>query len=328
MAVSFVAVLLCLEGAARLVASQSSFGQELLPRLLNEHRMNAEARQSDGVETELLFFGSSTSGADFDPTMLGDGAYDLWWAGAGTETMAAFGDAFALRYFSDADTVVVGITSRELNDARAEANAAVFTDAERSLAWRRVANDNLLTSAELKASQLSGLLRYRAHLRRPTSWVAWTVVDQQPQGLTTDDTGRLTRFRELSGAPMSEADLARERIALDGYTVGGPQIDGLRSTLDVFTSQDRRVVLVFLPVSDRYQALHPHGQADIDAARAAAEGAAADSGVEFLDLSDLVTDEQYYGDANHLNQRGSEILTQTVAAYLGLSITMSEKRTG
>ena len=307
------------ELAGRFVVAQSAFGDDLLPRLLNEHRSNAEQRDEAGRATDILFFGSSTAGADFDPNQVPDDrAYDLWWAGAGTETLDAFAEAFALQLF-DADTVIVGITSRELNDARAAENVSVLEDAERSLAWRRVANNDALTRLELLASQVSVLVRHRADLRRPTSWVAWAVIEQSAEGLTTDATGRLTRYRDRDEPIMSEADIERERIALADYAVGGAQADGLASLLDRLVEADKRVVLVFLPVSyEDYGPLHPNGRADIDRAKEVAAAVAASSGAEFLDMSDLGEDRTLFGDFNHMNQRGSEQLTQRVLADLGL----------
>lgn len=314
--VTALLVVLGLEFGARFVASQSSFGEDLLPRLLDEHRTNADARDEAGQATDILFFGTSTAGAAFDPNMVDDRrGYDLWWAGAGTETLDAFAESFALTLF-DTDTVVVGVTSRELNDSRAAENRVVLDDATRALAWRRVANRDPLTLVELFASRVSALVRYRSDLRRPTSWLSWMAIDVQPEGLTTDSTGRLTRYRDRPEPEMSEGDIAREVLALSDYSTGGRQADGLVSTLE--TLGDKRVLLVFLPVSFvDYGPLHPNGIADIDAARAVARDAAAEAGVEFLDASDIGEDRTLFGDANHLNQRGSEILTQRVLDALG-----------
>ncbi len=316
-ALAALAVILFFEGTGRIVASQSSFNDDLLPRLLNEHRINADERAAAGVDTEILFFGSSNAGADFDPNMVPDQkAYDLWWAGAGTDTIATFGEEFGTPLF-DPETVVVGVTSRELNDARFADNADVFSDVERTLAWRRVARLDALTRLELVSSQASVLVRHRAYLRRPASWITWAVTDIEAEGLTTDETGRLTRYRDRPEPLITPEDIARESDALADYQVGGPQTQGLRRVLDAF--KGRRVVLVFLPVSNAdYVPLHPNGTADIDDARAVAEKTAKDAGAEFLDLSELGDDRTLFGDANHMNQKGSEILTQLVLTYLGV----------
>lgn len=316
-ALGALAMILLLEVTGRIVASQSAFNDDLLPRLLDEHRANADARDAAGIDTDILFFGSSNAGADFDPRMVPDqAAYDLWWAGAGTDTIAAFGEAFGIPLF-DPETVVIGVTSRELNDARFAENAEVLSDAERSLAWRRVARNDILTRAELLSGKVSVLVEHRSYLRRPTSWVAWMFGDIEPEGLTTDETGRLTRYRDRPEPLITPADLARETQALADYSVGGAQTEGLRRVLRAF--DDRRVVLVFLPVSyDDYAPLHPNGRADIDAARTVAQATAEGAGAEFLDLSDLGEDRTLFGDANHMNQKGSEILTQEVLDYLGV----------
>ncbi len=306
------------EMAGRVVSAQSSFGETLLPRLLDEHRDNAADRAEAGIKTDILFFGTSTAGAAFDPNLVVDqAAYDLWWAGAGTETLDAFAESFALTLFDDAETVVVGVTSREMNDARAAENAAVLADATRSLSWRRVADRSALTRTELVAGRYSVLVRHRSDLRRPTSWVSWMLVNQTAEGLTTDETGRLTRYRDRPEPVMTDGDIAREELALADYSVGGPQADGLASLLR--TLEGKRVLLVFLPVSYAdYGPLHPDGRANIDEARDVVERLAEEGGVDFLDASDLGEDRLLFGDANHLNQAGSEILTQRVLEYLGV----------
>ena len=304
------------EMAARVVSAQSSFGETLLPRLLDEHRDNAADRADAGIETDILFFGTSTAGAAFDPNLVPDqAAYDLWWAGAGTETLDAFAEGFALTLFDEAETVVIGITSREMNDARAAENAAVLSDATRSLSWRRVANRSALTQTELLAGDYSVLVRHRSDLRRPTSWVSWMFVNPTTEGLTTDETGRLTRYRDRPEPVMTEGDIAREELALADYAVGGPQADGLASLLR--TLDGKRVLLVFLPVSYAdYGPLHPDGRSNINEARDVVKQLAEEGGAEFLDASDLGEDRMLFGDANHLNQTGSETLTQRVLDYL------------
>jgi len=121
------------------------------------------------------------------------------------------------------------------------------------------------------------------------------------------------------GYGLSTVDLDRELAALTDYEAGGAQADGLADLLETMKG-DRRVVVVFLPVSyEDYAPLHPNGRADIDSARAVVAEVAGAADVEFLDASDLGEDRTLFGDSNHLNQRGSEQLTQRVLEYLSLN---------
>ncbi|MEZ5341247.1 MAG: hypothetical protein R2706_07330 [Acidimicrobiales bacterium] len=257
-----LATLLVFELGARFVVSQSSFEADLLPRILEEHRTNLDQRADAGVDTSLLFLGTSNTGAGFDPSMVSDGsAYDLWWAGSDAMVMEHLAADFADNLV-EPDTVVIGITSRELNDARIPALAATFDQASSTLAWRRVANPDWLTKVEVATSKVSNLVKYRTFLRRPSAWFSWvTGSGPAEEGLTTGEFGQLTRYRDGELA-MTEADIARETEALANYRVGGGEIDALQRLLESFG--DARVVLVFLPVSEStYVPLHPNGAADV-----------------------------------------------------------------
>lgn len=310
------AMLLLAEAGARLVEANSSFSDDLLPRLLNEHRANAESRELAGQDTEILFLGSSTTGAGFDPNQVPDRkAYNLWWAGAGTDALDALADEIALELF-DPEVIVIGISSRELNDGRISANLSVLNDAKRALAWRRIAKNDLLTRSEILGGKSSALIRNRTDLRRPTNWVAWLGSSGETEAVVMDETGRMLRYRERTEPIISEVDEIREAQALAGFALGGPQAAGLRRLLQ--TLEDRRVVLVFVPTSNAdYAPLHPNGVDDILAARDLAESIASQANVEFVDATDMADDRSLFGDANHLNQRGSEMLTLRVLRSIG-----------
>ena len=310
-----LAIILLLELGGRFVVSQSTFEDDLLPRILEEHRAKINERTAEGIPTDLMFFGTSSTGAAFDPAMVPGGtAYDMWWAGADAAILNRFAADFAEKLV-DPQTVVIGITSRELNDSRVAALESTFDQASSTLAWRRVANTTLLTDIEIGTSSVSDLVKYRTHLRKPTSWISWiTGTGSSEVGLSTGDFGELTNYRD-SELAMTETELAREREALANYSVGGAEIDALGELLTAFG--DKRVVLVFLPVSEStYAPLHPNGIADVEAARLAAQAAADGAGVEFLDLSKFGGNDDLFGDGNHLNQRGSAIVTTEVLTFL------------
>ncbi len=105
-----LAIMLLLELGGRFVVSQPTFEDDLLPRVLEEHRAKINERTAEGISTDLMFFGTSSTGAAFDPAMVPCGtAYDMWRADAAIHNH--FATDFANKLV-DPQTVVIGITSR------------------------------------------------------------------------------------------------------------------------------------------------------------------------------------------------------------------------
>ncbi len=130
--------------------------------------------------------------------------------------------------------------------------------------------------------------------------------------LTTQN--KLSLKYEKIIAPNAAACAAKTKFT-SKFTRIGAEIDARGELLLAFG--DKRVVLVFLPVSEStYVPLHPNGIADVEAARLAAQAAAAEADVDFLDLSTLRANDDLFGDGSHLNQRGSAIVTTEGLTFL------------
>ena len=71
------------------------------------------------------------------------------------------------------------------------------------------------------------------------------------------------------------------------------------------------VVLVTLPVTDDFVALHPDGEADYAEYRAAMAQLADSAGIPFHDLSDA---SDSFADTHHVNGEGAVAVTESLAA--------------
>lgn len=77
----------------------------------------------------------------------------------------------------------------------------------------------------------------------------------------------------------------------------------------------RRVILVFWPLSDAIRELHPEGPALHEQILADVRAQAEDRGLEVLDLSELLADEDF-ADLTHLDRSGRDDVTAALASYL------------
>ena len=75
------------------------------------------------------------------------------------------------------------------------------------------------------------------------------------------------------------------------------------------------VVLVVLPVTADYQALHPNGRADVDDFVGRVRRAADQSGARLIDLH-TETNDGWFADTHHLNQTGADELSRRLPELL------------
>ena len=330
MAVGFLLVLGGVEASARVVGPRTRLDVDVLETLLDDHRVQSAAAsrggQQEDNQLDVVVVGSSTAGAGVDPAVLAEAidpvdpqGYVLWIPGANAAVLEIAATEM-LPALVEPEVVVVALTSRELNDnydIGAFEVGLLPENLANSLAWRRITTpDQWGTRSEATASDLSGLVRYRARLREPTSWISWITSDDDGAPWQMTQTGRLAAYVE-SSAPLeaSSGHLNREERVLSNYAAGGTQTVALTNALQAPSGQ--RVLLVVLPTSQStFWPLHPNGSADVALAREAAALAAEQAGVEFLDLSDFGNDDSWFSDSNHLNSIGSAQVSDLIAAAL------------
>ena len=124
--------------------------------------------------------------------------------------------------------------------------------------------------------------------------------------------------------PVPDAVAARLEAAREWWTAGKQpcqdRIDLVLTPAASWEAAGKRVVLVFWPLSETIRSLHPEGigihERLIDNVREQAES----QGIEVLDLSDLLPDDDFV-DLTHIDKSGQGDITRTLGEYLAVAET-------
>ena len=207
------------------------------------------------------------------------------------------------------DTVVIGLPSRDHNDA-SSSNAEVFDKYLNSRGRARFLGEETTgQQVQRAASRASALVRISPFLRDPAS----LVTQYNPDG---PDTGEFVLPGEEYNPRPLDVTRTRER-ALNDYTLGGVELDALTRLVEQLKSQDIEVVVVEMPfVAEDYLDMHPNGVADYDAYRRMVAEFTSENDLTYVDLTEYPwpTDEFY--DFLHVNSTGIAIVNAMVADAL------------
>ena len=110
---------------------------------------------------------------------------------------------------------------------------------------------------------------------------------------------------------------AREYGDVVYFRMGGEQTDAAEELLRELAERDIDTAVVVLPVTQDYVDAHPGGAADFDAFLDLAEQIAEDTGARFVDLHDLIGEDELFADTHHLNGRGATELSRALPDLLG-----------
>ena len=207
--------------------------------------------------------------------------------------------------------VVIGVSSRELNDLGIGTRDA-FEAVRHSYGGRAVANDLSPTERVLEIGErLSGLVRYRSILRKPTR-----LFDAEPleDGLGVSILGAPTHRRRL------DAFKALPPI-VGGFATGGSSMRALEGLIERLISSNIRPVLVEMPIAPDGYARHPKGIADYRRFQQTISLVVTSTGVTFEDMLTPFPSIEWFGDSVHLNKGGRERFTKLLAGILAPSIT-------
>lgn len=207
-------------------------------------------------------------------------------------------------------TVVIALASVDLN-VNAKAARSALDSYNSAVATRH----DVLGRIQWAIMQHSALVDQRAALRDPSR--IWDAIERARRG----EKRQLSQSTGIPGVigPRGEglsrralryrpdpagARLLREQF-LDRWTLDSDALAAEAALIDDLRTRGVDVVLVVLPVTDEYLALHPNGRADHESFLAAAQTLAADTGVALIDLHDQA-DIDAFADTHHLNTTGSE----------------------
>jgi hypothetical protein len=302
-----VAVLVVAELAFRLVAPH-------LPDPLewsSEEAQAKVARMTDLRRTgiDVAVVGSSVVDLGVDPAAMGARSYNAAIRGASAEIIAGWTeDVVAPRLHPR--TVVIGLTSRELtpNDGE-QVNAT--RDYDRAPAVRQMRHDERWTDrADRTLGRASEIFRYRTVLRRPLLWFGQRKRLDSGVEMTSSGWDRSAADEPYDASPGRRRFF--QTVPLHDYTVGAQERRRLQTLATTLRARGIRVLVLNMPVTQDYVALHPHGADDYRAATAAIERLAQRSGSGYVDAGIWPT--TLFSDPIHLNGVGARRLSRQIAA--------------
>jgi hypothetical protein len=280
----------------------------------DEMRALARAHQTGGV----VLLGTSLTDVGIDPALLSGelGAhlpvYDASLAGGTLESVRWWYD-HVVAPFLQPKVVVFGISSRELNpsDPQAATLAEQFFAAP---AVRHIdGTESVMQRLERYAGDASYLFRYRKVLRQPSQVVHKTTpIDNQERFLTS--LGMATPFAAMVYQRSPVIDAFFRTTVTANYHVGAAKVSALGGTLADIRASHAAALLVAMPITADYIALHPHGAADFGRYEQVMAEVATQVGVP--EMPTQVWPPALFADPIHLNQAGARRLTPLIARAL------------
>lgn len=211
------------------------------------------------------------------------------------------------------ETVVIGLTSRDLNDA-SSSNAEVFDKYLTSRGRARFLGEETAGQRVQRAlSGVSALVRISPFIRDPAS----LITQYNPGG---PNTGEFILPGEDYSPRSIDITRTRER-ALNDFSLGGIELESLNRLVDELEAQGIEVVVVEMPyVAEDYLDLHPDGLADYVDYRTVVAAFTDGNGLPYIDLTDYPWTTAEFYDFLHVNSRGIDIVNTLLAESLaGLS---------
>ena len=311
-----LAVLLVTELIARVLASglpnpDWNFAQT--DRKVAEMQALADA----GTSVDLVLLGnSSVNGAFTDQGVAAaTGVERVFNAGLDGSSMRQTED-WALNVvvpLLSPETVVIGLTSRDLNDA-GSSNAEVFRDYLNSRGRARFLGEETIGQRVQRAlSEVSALVRISPFLRDPAS----LITQYDPNGPATGEF--VLPGEEYNPRPL-DTTRTRER-ALNDFTLGGIELESLARLVDGLEGQGITVVIMEMPfIAEDYLELHPNGAADYAAYRDVVASFTAERDIPYIDLTTYPWTTSEFYDFLHVNSAGIEIINQLLADGLAQAL--------
>lgn len=217
----------------------------------------------------------------------------------------------------DPEVVVIGVTTRELNDGAASAQPGLLERlaASRGLDEFSTGDLQLISRAE----GLFALLRIRESLRRPLS-VVMRLFDQDagdisglpgPYGMRTPGERDFSYdFSERWRHEWATKDMR-------DFEMGGSEYEALKRLVGEVRNQGRQVLLVSLPVSSDYVLVQPGGVTSLEELRHLLSDVAESQNATVLHTS-AAFHTRDFRDPAHLNPVAADEFTASVAQELAL----------
>ncbi|MBI2705406.1 MAG: hypothetical protein HYX32_08980 [Actinobacteria bacterium] len=220
-------------------------------------------------------------------------------------------------------TVVLTLASLDVN-----ANSKAARSVRDSYDSAPLSRPGLWGKVEATVVGSSALLQRRTELRQPS--LLWDALGRARSGqrpatldasglpgvLGADGEGLSRRPLRYTGSPASKAFLTGQ--LLNDYQLDAGLLTAEADLVRALQGAGVSVVLLVLPVTDDYAALHPGGKEQFDAFLALARSTATATGVPFIDLA-RGTAADRFADTNHLNAAGADAFSRDLPGLLAAS---------
>jgi len=302
-----LAVLALGEGGARVLAPRLPSSGEW-PDGPIAQQYDGLAHGSATAPVPVVFVGSSMVEAGIDPsTFSSDTGLRALNAAvpASTNAMLTPWLSHVVVPLARPRVVLIGIATRDFNDNAIGPHDAILA-LTRSPGYHSLVARDALTRFDRFVSRYSALIRLRRQLRNPMN-ILRAIVRADPS-LSRDSCRSSVSQRYRSSALVSSYPSS----VLKNYSAGGAQTTALIQTIDHLKRMKIGVVLVKLPTTTAYLALHPHGRPDIASFDRAVRNVVRQTRAPLIDASEI-TSTHYFQDQIHMNCAGAKKLTSAIA---------------
>ncbi len=268
---------------------------------------------ANGQDADVLLIGNSSVAAGFisDDLAARLGVEVVYNAALDGSSMRQMED-WALNVavpLTQPDTVVIGLTSRDLND-ESISNEEVFEEYLTSTGRARfLGEEKIGQRVQRTLADISALVQISPFLRDPAS-----LVSQYDPSGANDGSFQLPGD-EYNPRPI-DVTRTRER-ALNDFAVGGIETESLQRLTVALEAQGIDVVIVEMPyVAEDYLPLHQNGAEDYDAFHEAMVAFAESQALPYVDLTTRPWTKSEFYDFLHVNSSGIEIINSMLAQQL------------
>jgi len=315
----FLAVVLLLEGGARLLAPHIP-GQLLWDNQFTQDKADQIGRAG---QVDVVFVGSSVVNAGIDSGFVAEksrfsSGYNAGIPSTTPSTWRAWSRDLVWPDLCP-EVVVIGISIRDYNDA----NPGISYDLREYLpsAGRLgLYGQFSWASLEQQVGRFSTFVRIRSRLREPENvarYLVWGRTPGWPVTVLTDG-GRFQGFDANVYQVPTQAGLDQlAEGAFVDFSVGGNEDRAVRAMIQDAKGLGMRVVVVRMPtLNEELSVVLPDGMADVRAFEEAVDQLGADYNIPVLRYADMDDDPQLFSDLYHLNLFGTELLSRRLGSDL------------
>lgn len=265
---SFALVLALLEVSARLAAPGLPVDPGKWPRAEIAQKLDQiHGMTDDGQMADVIFVGSSMMAGGIDPvafTKRSDvTSYNAGFAGPSTRTVTPW-TVDILEPLLDPEVVVIGVQTRELND-NAPKGQTMYDKFINSPGYKQ-ASASAANRLEGELEGWSFFLRYRRAFRRPADLFSSDKAALAEAKVRKTIGPRGTRVEESVQYRATDKFVTTlyDKMLVD-FAVGGVEYDALIELHNDLEERGVRLVVVSMPVTSDYDAIHADPVGDVKA---------------------------------------------------------------